>query len=155
MAELAKGQVYQDLSDGGIYRILYIDDGADIAYIISLSSGSSLPYMVDLEPLKVGIRKGTLVPTTSGTSAAPSISSLNARQQEQMARRWGLISAFVTDEPACFQEDLRSKFIQTLREETGFSDSSIRRILHRYWASGGTIWALAPRFDLRGRHKQH
>lgn len=145
--------VLRDANGSGIYRVLYIDEEQDCIALIRLDSVSGMPYWVDRESFCEEFENGGYFqdPNLAQEYSPHSSDNISSAQREHMERLWPMIEDFVTDRPACYDFMNRKEFVNSLKAKDHWSDSTIRRVLHRYWALGESKYALVPRFDRRGR----
>ena len=131
-------------------RVLYLDfdKKPPEVVVISLLRNDSLPYSISYSELLIDLATGEA--KNNDGFPVSFVAQPSVKQQEAADSAWELIGTFVEDEPDCFDNKIRSRFISNKSKETGVTRARIQRLLYRYWAGGSTRFALYPLFTSRG-----
>ena len=132
-------------------RILWIDAGQAIAYIIALNAKSAHPEMVLMRALVEDVlaRRASLL-LIDPYAALPAAPSLPEKHLQVRARGWDVVSALASVEPEIYQPRQRGKMVQDYSAQHGVSHPTIYRYLRRYWERGQTPDALLPDYGNSG-----
>lgn len=132
-------------------RILWIDAGQAIAYIIALNARSAHPEMVLVRALVEDVlaRRASLL-LIDPYAARPPAPSLPEKHLQVRARGWDVVSALASVEPDIYQPRQRGRMVQHYSAQHGVSHPTIYRYLRRYWERGQTPDALLPDYGNSG-----
>jgi hypothetical protein len=132
-------------------RILWIDAGQAVAYIIALNAKSAQPQMALVRTLvdDVLAQRARLL-LIDLYAARPPSSPVPAKYLAVRARGWHVVSALACSEPAIYQPRQRGKMVQQYSALHGVSHPTIYRYLRRYWQRGQTQDALLPDYGNSG-----
>lgn len=132
-------------------RILWIDAGQAVAFIIALNAKSAQPEMATVAALvdDVIAHRARLL-LIDPYAAAPAPASVPPKYLEVRARGRAVVSALASNEPAIYQPRQRGKMVQQYGALHGISHPTIYRYLRRYWERGQTDDALLPDYANSG-----
>lgn len=132
-------------------RILWIDAGQAIAYVIELNAKSAQPEMALVGALVEDViaQRARLL-LIDPYAAAPASASVPAKYIEMRERGWEIVSALTAREPAIYQPRQRGKMVQEYSALHGVSHPTIYRYLRRYWERGQSAEALLPDYGNSG-----
>jgi hypothetical protein len=132
-------------------RILWIDAGQAIAYVIALNLKSAQPEMALIATLVEDVleQRARLL-LIDPYAAPPGSTSVPAKYIEMRERGWEVVSALTAREPAIYQPRQRGKMVQEYSALHGVSHPTIYRYLRRYWERGQTAQALLPDYGNSG-----
>lgn len=134
------------------FRVLHVDQTADLLYAISLMRKNSLPYPMQLSLFLDEVQNKYYIQIEDNvTKVLPG--NMTEKQQVVFNMKWDAIKDFVLNEPACYDSNVRGKFIAKTAAELNKTRMEIQRWLYAYWAYGMTPNALIPEYRLRGGQK--
>lgn len=136
------------------FRVLAIFPKEDVVILISFKRKDSLPFEEKLSSIIQSIESEDFI-IKENLEIVILPGELTEKQQKVAETNWSFIGDFVTDEPACFDQKIRSKFISAKAIELRRSRKEIQRLLYQYWIGGMTKNALIPRYKDRGGKGKH
>lgn len=148
---LSVNELIKDIEAEKILRLLWIDDGNSIAYVIDINDEKALPFLLSIKEISQAFIDGTYIKLDNVKS---DLALLNMDVSEKMLtyrdRAWGIIKELVNDEPAIYKDDKRGKLIKRLVEDKVCSKMTAYKYLRRYWQKGMTINSLIPEYSKSG-----
>lgn len=151
MITLAVNELIEDIVSEIVYRILWIDEGNMIAYVIEIKCEKALPILFKIKDISQGIIDNTYIKVSNDKT---DITLLNDNIPEKMLlhrdKAWNIIRKLVQDEPAIYQEKQRGQYIKELVEDKICTKMTAYKYLRRYWQKGKTINSLIPEYSKSG-----
>lgn len=151
MITLAVNELIEDIVSEIVYRILWIDEGNMIAYVIEINCEKALPILFKIKDISQGIIDNTYIKVSNDKT---DITLLNDNIPEKMLlhrdKAWNIIRKLVQDEPAIYQEKQRGQYIKELVEDKICTKMTAYKYLRRYWQKGKTINSLIPEYSKSG-----
>ncbi len=142
---LSVNEVFQDVDSSKVYRVLWIDDGNVIAYLIDIYHDNALPFGEGMKNLFDGFVSGRF-----SKVVAPNLISVIAceelSEKEILIRdkAWNKIKELVKREPEIYKRKERGKLIKGIIGQQDVSNKTIYKYLKRYWQRGKVKDALIP-----------
>jgi Mu transposase, C-terminal/Integrase core domain len=143
-------EILQDVSDEKLFRILWIDDGNVITYIIELNNEKALPYKTTIKNLSEEILTGNLRKIKEDPFANIPYENIPERHIDLRNQAWNVIKDMVLDEPKIYDKKMRTIYTRQAMEQHGVSYPAIRKYLRKYWQRGKTMNALLPDYNNSG-----
>lgn len=133
-----------DNNKNTIERILWLDKGNDIGYLIDIYS-NYLPYQREISEIEERLNNGAASLETLDPFLKI-IDEMNIPEKHLIIRdkAWESIKDIVALEPFIFSPVERRKIINEVCKSKGVHESTILRYLKRYWQRGKTKNALLP-----------
>jgi len=145
---------------GRMIRILWIDDGARLAYVYPLTPAGAGPGARGLpapQPVRLQLlvddalaRRARLL-LADPFRAAPA-ASLSDKQRRKQMRAWDAVRALHEHLPDLYHQQPRMLLVAAYGRQHGMTTTAIMRYLRRYWERGQTLEALAPGAAGTGAH---
>lgn len=142
---LSVNEVFQDVDSSKVYRVLWIDDGNVIAYLIDIYHDNALPFGESMKNLFDGFVSGRF-----SKVVAPNLISVIAceelSEKEILIRdkAWNKIKELVKREPEIYKRKERGELIKGIIDQQDVSNKTIYKYLKRYWQRGKVKDALIP-----------
>ncbi|WP_197260847.1 hypothetical protein [Brevibacillus laterosporus] len=143
-------EILQDVSDEKLFRILWIDDGNIITYIIELNNEKALPYKTTIKSLSEEILIGSLKKIKEDPFANKPYENIPEKYIDLRNQAWNVIKDMVVDEPKIYDKKVRTSYTRQAMEQHGVSYPAIRKYLRKYWQRGKTTNALLPDYNNSG-----
>ncbi|MDQ0159475.1 Mu transposase C-terminal domain-containing protein [Alkalibacillus salilacus] len=150
MISLSVNDVLKAVDSDLTYRILWIDEGGIIAYLIDVYDEKAIPFVQSTNEIRQQIVSDELV-KVKDFDGHPAINvSITEKQKKHRDDAWDAIRSVVELEPDLYQRDKRGEIVKKLVKQTGISRISLYKYLRRYWQRGKTIDALTPDYGHSG-----
>jgi hypothetical protein len=132
-------------------RILWLDDGRDLAWCFELGAAHALPHAASLRALAadVAAARATLL-ALDPFAARPASPSLPQKYRDLQAKAWAIVSALQARAPALYDARERAALVADCALRHGVSRPSVLRYLRRFWERGQTVDALLPDYRNSG-----
>lgn len=139
-----------DNNKNTLERVLWLDKGNDIAYLIDIYS-NYLPYSREISEIEESLNNGTASVETLDPFLRV-INEMNVSEKDLSIREkaWESIKDIIVLEPFIFNPTQRRKIINEICKSKEVHESTILRYLKRYWKRGKTKNALLPDYYLCG-----
>lgn len=134
-----------------IFRVLWIDEGNVIAYLIDIFDVKALPFKKTIRELKEDIIQDILIKTKE--DPFPNLYNSEELPEKYLEIRnsaWDVIKDMVSDEPRIFEKKVRSQLTNEAIEIHRVTYPAIRKYLRKYWQRGKNINALLPDYANSG-----
>ncbi|MGE7717622.1 Mu transposase C-terminal domain-containing protein [Priestia megaterium] len=143
-------EVFQEVSTTKNYRILWIDPGYIIVYIIDLDNKSAFPEKKLVSELIEAIILGEWIKLKDHNFTF--VMSKEYEEKHFAARdlAWSVIKELVVSEPQIFEKAYRTKLIKQTCKEQNVTYPTVRKYLYRYWSRGKNVDALLPDYKNSG-----
>lgn len=149
MIILSVNEVIRDVDANQTYRILWIDEGGVIAYLIDINDELSLPFVQRTSEIREQIVSDELIKLKDFDECLTS-NEITEKQIKHRDRAWKMIRDVVELEPDIYEKDKRGKITRNLVREKGYNRVTLYKNLRRYWQRGKTITALTPDYSKSG-----
>ncbi|KMY33992.1 DNA-binding protein [Lysinibacillus xylanilyticus] len=143
-------EILNEVQDNKYYRILWIDEGNKIAYIIDLNDDKALPIKRRISEMKEDILTGTIKKMKEDPYITNGDEEYSKKHIDTRNRAWEVIKDMVVDEPNIFDKQIRTNYTKEAMGKHGVSYPAIRKYLRKYWQRGKTINALLPDYQNSG-----
>lgn len=145
-----------------IDRILWIDEGYEVAFLIDIHEEKSLPRQVFINEIEESIKSSTaiIIKKDPWVLIVPE-DKLSSKNKILRDAAWRIISSIVTQEPAIYERNQRGSLILKLIEdhnttrnsnevESKLTKKTVYKYLKRYWQRGKNVNALLPDYKNSG-----
>ncbi len=136
-----------------VERVLWIDEGNFIAFVIDIYMGNALPKVRKISDILEGLDNGSIIKLQED----PYISYIDESKLEELSKNirdkaWDIVGriAGADNEPDIYKELHRGKLIKQVMEASGASKNMIYKYLRRYWQRGKVKNALLPDYKNSG-----
>ncbi|MDF2606228.1 MAG: transposase [Bacillales bacterium] len=143
-------EILENLDTKEKYRILWIDQGNIIAYLINLNDDKALPYIKNISEIKEEILQDILIKTKVDPFINFNNEEVSEKYIEIRNQAWKIIKEMVVKEPEIFNKKVRSTLTKKAMQEHDITYPAIRKYLRKYWQRGKTINALLPDYANSG-----
>ncbi len=134
------------------YRILWIDEGNIIAFIIEISDeDSGLPEKEKINDIKWAIMTGEAkkLENDSWMKVIPD-EELSDSEKDSRDKNLAIITPLVEKVPDIFQRETRGKMIQVAAQKNGVTVKTVYSVLRKYWRRGQNKTAAVPDNENKG-----
>jgi hypothetical protein len=141
-----------------IERVVWIDEGYIIAFVVDIYATKGFPYIRSINDLKEALRhqKASKL-EVDPLAIAIKEDRLSAREKELRDIAWEIISPLVTQEPDIYYREHRGKLIkqaiaeyEAVHEGHKLADKVVYKHLRKFWQGGKVINALLPNYANSG-----
>lgn len=150
MILLSVNDVLQVPESEDSFRILWIDEGNIIAYLIDINDEKAVPFVQTTAEIRQQIVSDELLKVRDIDINRHIISNLTDKQEEHRNKAWKMIEELVDLEPDIYQRKKRGKIVRKFIDEHGFNRVTLYKNLRRYWQRGKTKDALIPDYSNSG-----
>ena len=136
--------VYENVTDGNKYRILWLSQESDVAYTINVTA-DELPKPIKITDLNNYILNGDFV-VCDDIYFADNLheNMISEKDKKYRDTAWEGIVDIVQDEPNVYLSSKRGIMLHEVVEQGEFSYATLYKYLKRYWRCGKTKNALLP-----------
>lgn len=135
-------EILQDCQQEKAYRILWIDSGAVIMYILELDNAKAFPEKKLVSEISDLIVIGDWRKVIDTSYDVIVSSEYEKKHYELRDAAWVIIEAIVKEEPAIYEKSFRTKLIKEAQEKHQVTYPTVRKYLYRYWSRGKILDAL-------------
>jgi len=143
MEVLSVNELIVDLDTEITYRILWLDEGYIIAYVIDIYDNKALPFIMTTKEIEKRVKNGDFaIRIDNGIilNRTPTIKDIEHRD-----RTWKFIKDVVNLKPEIFQKELRNKIIEKAMAEHNIgSYNTFLKNIRKYWQRGMVVDCLFP-----------
>lgn len=143
-------EILQDCQQEKTYRILWIDSGNVIMYILELDNAKAFPEKKLVSEISDLIVIGNWRKIINTSYDAIVSSEYENKHYEARDAAWAIIEAIVKEEPAIYEKSFRTKLIKETQEKHRVTYPTVRKYLYKYWSRGKTLDALFPDYKNSG-----
>lgn len=143
-------EILQDCQQEKTYRILWVDSGAVIMYILELDNAKAFPKKKLVSEIGDLIVIGDWRKVIDTSYDVIVSSEYENKHYELRDAAWTIIEAIVKEEPAIYEKTFRTKLIKETQEKHQVTYPTIRKYLYKYWSRGKTLDALLPDYKNSG-----
>ncbi|MEM1168767.1 MAG: Mu transposase C-terminal domain-containing protein [Cyanobacteria bacterium P01_H01_bin.35] len=135
-----------------IERIVWIDEGYQIAFLIDIYGTKGFPKKHSVDDLKSALKyqEASKLEVDPWAILMPE-TNLSVKDKEIRDNAWEIISPLITQEPNIYYRHLRGKLIQEVitkynqnRQENRLTPLTVYKYLRRFWQRGKNKNALLP-----------
>ena len=134
-------------------RVLWLDEGEDIAFVIEVEGRKGVPQHVKVSELKEDAEAGQLVVLTEDKWARVLVEQeLSDKQKSIRDKAWEIIEPLVVSEaePDIFNNIIRGSLIKEAAQKHGVTVTVVYKYLRRFWQRGKVKNALLPDYENSG-----
>lgn len=140
---------YVDVEDGERIRIIEISQ--QIAYVVNIDSVTSMPKKEDINKIKDEIECSKLLEIKDPYIKIIEDSELTDTQIKIRNEDWSFIEKYWNQyKEEILNKSKRSKVLEFISEDTGYSMTKIKKIFSRFWQRGMNKNALLPDYYKSG-----
>ncbi|MBT2653241.1 Mu transposase C-terminal domain-containing protein [Oceanobacillus sp. ISL-73] len=136
-------EILQDSIDKQ-YRILWIDSGNFIMYLIELENKNAFPEKKLVSNVEGLIILGEWKKLKEDIYIKNNSYEYEKKHYQVRDNVWNMIKSIVEDEPNVYKKNLRIKLMSEVSNKHKVSYPTVRKYLYKYWSRGKTINALLP-----------
>lgn len=145
MIILSVNEQIKDMDNSKVYRVLWIDEGSVIVYLIDIYDEKALPFAETIKTIYEGLSSGKYAEVKEPYyHSVTNFGELNKKDILIRDRAWDLIRDLVIQEPEIYQPRERGKLIRELLKKEEISNKTIYKYLKRYWQRGKVKNGLLP-----------
>jgi hypothetical protein len=137
-----------------IDRVLWVDDGYKIAFVIDIHSESALPRQISVSEIEEAIKSSSAIKISKDPWIRIAIDGdISDKDKAIRNNNWEVIASIVSQEPSIYYRDRRGALISELIEgynanlnedRYNLTKRSVYKYLRRYWQRGKNLNALLP-----------
>ena len=134
-------------------RVLWLDEGEDVAFVIEVEGRKGVPQHVKVSELKEDAEAGQLVVLTEDKWARVLVEQeLSDKQKSIRDKAWEIIEPLVVSEaePDIFNNIIRGSLIKEAARKHGVTVTVVYKYLRRFWQRGKVKNALLPDYENSG-----
>lgn len=141
-----------DSSNSTVERILWIDDGNVIAYIIDTHDPNDFPRKRTVSEIVDAIETGIATKMVNDSMIKiAGEDDLKERDREIRNKAWSIINTLVIEnEPDIYRRELRGPLVKKAASEFSVTEKTVYKYLRKYWQRGKNKNALLPDYDKSG-----
>ncbi|MRB11100.1 DDE-type integrase/transposase/recombinase [Bacillus thuringiensis] len=145
MIMLSVNEVFKDVDSSKVYRVLWIDEGSIVGYLIDIFDEGAWPIEDRMKNLYDGFVSGRFL-KVEAPNLIPVIAYEDLTEKDILLRdkAWDMIQEIVKKEPGIYKRAERGKLIKELLEQKDVSNKTIYKYLKRYWQRGKVKDGLLP-----------
>lgn len=145
MIILSVNEQIKDMDNSKVYRVLWIDEGSVIVYLIDIYDEKALPFAETIKTIYEGLSSGKYAEVKEPYyHSVTNFGELNKKDILIRDRAWDLIRDLVIQEPEIYKPRERGKLIRELLKKEEISNKTIYKYLKRYWQRGKVKNGLLP-----------
>lgn len=142
-------ELVKDLETGQVFRVLWIDEGNIIAYLIDVQDKKAFPFVRKVSELKEDIIQDSLIKIKQEIFTSLDIDD-SGKNLELRNKAWMMIKGIVNNEPDVYEKEKRGQMVSEVIKKYKTSKPTIYKYLRRYWQRGKTPNALIPDYYKSG-----
>ena len=143
-------EILKDNHQEKIYRILWIDAGNIIMYILELGNSKAFPEKKLVSEIKDLTILGDWIKILDTSYDVVVSNEYEKKHYEIRDKAWKCIEEIVKEEPAIYEKTLRTKLVKMAQQKHQVTYPTMRKYLYKYWSRGKTIDALLPDYKNSG-----
>lgn len=143
-------EILQDCQQEKTYRILWIDSGNIIMYILELNNPKAFPEKKLVSEISDLIVLGDWIKIIDTSYDLIVSNEYEKKHYEARDAAWTIIEAIVKEEPAIYEKSFRTKLIKETQEKHQVTYPTVRKYLYKYWSRGKTLDSLLPDYKNSG-----
>lgn len=143
-------EILQDCQQEKTYRILWIDSGNIIIYILELNNTKAFPEKNLVSEISDFIVTGDWRKIIDTSYDVIVSSEYEKKHYEARDAAWAIIKDIVKEEPSIYEKSFRMKLVKEAQEKHQVTYPTVRKYLYKYWSRGKMIDALLPDYKNSG-----
>lgn len=143
-------ELLQDSQQEKTYRILWIDSGNVIMYILELDNIKAFPEKRLISEIRESIVNGYWRKIVDTSYDVVVSNEYEKKHYEARDVAWTIIESIINEEPAIYEKSFRTKLVKEVQEKHQVTYPTVRKYLYKYWSRGKTIDALLPDYKNSG-----
>ena len=152
MAYLGKNDVLEAVTEPkllkGLVRVLWVDKRSDQIVLMTIERSPKRPWVMQLSELKRWLSSGDIkfLSVTPPTYMLKTEEDLSDKEKAFRDNSWARIQSLVDTDPpdAIFQPDALGRMVADQAVKLGLPNTSVYRLLYRYWMGGQVRNSLLP-----------
>ncbi|MEC1698140.1 Mu transposase C-terminal domain-containing protein [Schinkia azotoformans] len=147
MEALSVNEIIVDLNTEKTYRILWIDTGYFISYVIDINEKNALPFLIAIKEIEENVKSGDYTIRVGKGHFLKRIPT--TKDIEHRDKTWNIIKELVDLKPDIFMKEHRNKIIKEAMEKHNIgSRNTFLKNLRKFWQRGLTKDCLFPDYAL-------
>jgi hypothetical protein len=153
---LSVNEILQEVETNIKYRILWVDEGNVITYLIDISDENekALPLKRTLSDLREELIIGKLIKIKEDPYFSVVQQQPNEKNASLRDTAWNMIKDYVQDEPRIFEKSYRTKVFSEIMKGHDISYPGLRKYFRKFWQRGKTPNSLFPDYHKSGARGQ-
>lgn len=147
---LVVNEVFKDKTTNEIYRVLWIDEGYIICYVIDITAKKPFPLFSLVKDILENFEQGNYEQVEDKTVSNKFLSKKQS-DIEYRNNAWELIRVIVNQEPDVYIRNKRGKLIREVAQEHNISENTVWKHLRKFWKNGMSVNSLFPDFNNCGK----
>lgn len=144
-------EILENTDTKQIFRVLWIDEGNVIAYLIDVFDDKALPFKRTVSELREEILFDILIKIKEDPFLIlNNVEGLPEKHVELRNNAWQVIKNLVSQEPGIFEKKERSQLIKEVLNTHNVTYPAVRKYIRKYWQRGKNINALLPDYANSG-----
>ena len=133
-----------------IFRVLWVDTGNVLTYLIDVEDKMALPFAVTVAEIKEELIQDELIKIKHDEFLHVVKDEINEKNFIIRDTAWNMIKDIVTNVPDIFDRDKRGQMIAEVMKKYAVTKPTVYKYLRRYWQRGQTPNALLPDYSKSG-----
>ena len=150
LISLAVNELIKDVETEKIYRLLWIDEGNIVTYVIDIDDEKALPFSLSIKEISQGLIDDMYIKESYVINNTILLNDIPEKLLIHRDKAWSIIGNLVLDEPAIYKQEERGQLIKQLVDEKICTKKTAYKYLRRYWQKGMTINSLIPEYSKSG-----
>lgn len=151
MIQMSVNDVLRDENTGRTFRILWMDEGSLLVFLIDVHDPNAIPFIRKTRELGDMLVSEDIIKIKNfNLGNQLQEIDINDKQVQFRDKAWGMIVSLVEAEPEIYQPKQRGQMIRSLVREKNYNKTTLFKHLRRYWQRGKTKNALLPDYYLSG-----
>lgn len=148
MITISVNELVKDLDTGNTFRILWIDSGYIIAYVIDINDVKATPFIIKIAEIEERINTAIYVLEIGNNISLKRIPT--QKDIDHRDKTWGIIKEIVKLEPDIYMRERRHKLIENeMVKHNVKSRNTFYKNLRKYWQRGKVKDSLFPDYSLK------
>ncbi len=143
-------ELLKDTEADKTYRVLWIDQGSVIVYLIDVENKKAVPFTRNVSDLRSELIHDQLIKIKQDKFLSASSHESNEKNLMIRDKAWVMIQDIVENEPDVFNREKRGRMIADTIKKHNTTKPTIYKYLRRYWQRGMTPNALLPDYSKSG-----
>lgn len=147
---LSVNELLKNPSTNATYRVLWIDEGNVIAYVIDIKDPKAIPLLWTVKNIEEDLIQDNLYKIKEDPYLVLSMIGSSLKSLEVRDQAWEMIRDIVEKEPFAYQKKHRTLLVNKAIKKYSTTYPTIYKNLRRYWQRGKTLNALLPDYYKSG-----
>lgn len=143
-------ELLKDIETNKTFRVLWIDQGSIISYLIDVGDKKGVPFARNVSDLRSELIHDQLVKVKQDKFLSASSDENNEKNLKIRGKAWEIIKDIVGNEPDVFNREKRGQMIADVMKKHNTTKPTVYKYLRRYWQRGMTPNALLPDYSKSG-----